>query len=215
MAIRRSNTLQEQTRTTGTTFSYSFNNTEGDYLVVALTGENGDTIPITYAGVSMTLIVSIATGISTTGIKMYALQNPTKGVNTVSASGMNSGGNFTRFHTAAYVGVSQESNVVDVINSVASTSATPGLTLASTVSRVWSVGMIYTNSASTATGTTVKVTNLSNNIGIIDTNNNPLVVGTAGFTLTQASALYSIAGFSLNEKPESKVSDFFRFFLFR
>jgi hypothetical protein len=203
MAIAVDSSLTEQIRSSGSTFSYSFTNTAGNILVVGVWGEFADTIALTYNSVALTRLNWITSNSGTTGFGLYYLMNPATGANNLDSSGMNSGGNFTRFFTASYSGVDTAALDNNGTDAGSASLASPyNVSLTINTANSWMISFFGFGATTTGyTNCTVRSSRLGTTFPLVDSNG-ALTTGSNSQGITYSGS-QSVAACMMSIKPTS------------
>lgn len=206
MAIARDSILGEQVRSAGSTFSYNFTNVAGNYLIIGVVVEFNDMVNISYGGVAMTRLAQVLATAGGRDIVLYGLANPATGTNSVDAVNMNAAGNFTRFFTASYSGVSLTSNpeVSTYERADAVTTLTGTVTILS--DNDWLIGFGTNENSSLAAGSNTSLVTSTTTYGLIDTNAAQTPVGSYSMTVTGAAGANGSAIIVAAFKPSTDIA---------
>ena len=146
--------------TAGADPSGSHTCTGSDRLLIVIVGSATDTnTGVTYNGVAMTQVTATSyPGAGYQGLKMWYLNNPASGSNTIAVTSSNAGTNYT---AQSFTGCDQTSSVVDSSAVNNNATGTTSLTVTTTVvaSNCWLVGGSSNNQGTEVfggTGTTVR-----------------------------------------------------------
>lgn len=206
MAIARDSILAEQVRSSGSTFSYNFTNVAGNYLVIGVVVEFNDNVSVSYAGIPMIRISQILATAGGRDLVLYGLANPAIGTNSVNALGMNAAGNFSRFFTASYSGVSLNNNpeVFAYGRAVAVTTLAQAVTTLS--DNDWLIGFATNENGTIAVGSNTSFVTNTTSYGLIDTNGPMTPAGSYSMTINGAAGANASAIIVAAFKPTTDIS---------
>jgi len=167
MAITFQNAVQAVINTTPSAFDCGTGSNR--FLIVGVLKQSSQsTTGVTYNGVSMTKVATVATNsdVSTNEeTTLWVLANPASGSNNIALSF--SGAGTFGFAAACYNGVDQTTTTRNPNTEHSPTSAAHSVSVATTVGD-WVIGFSRTNGASTADGNTTYRGGASTNITIMD-----------------------------------------------